>query len=318
VVYDHLIPDQERYYAGLVARALDLPHEIQPADEFDLFDWAEDPVWGPPEPVNEPCWAWNVRYLHQLASACPLVLTGNDGDSLLMADLKVHWRELLQGGRLGQLVRDLAWYVATQRSLPPVGFRTYLKRRLRRLPPRLSFPVWLNPDFSRRADLPARWAACTRPRVPATARGLALEHLAAPVWASVFDDYDASWTGSPLEVCHPLMDVRLVTFLVGLPAVPWCVHKELFRRALRPLVPPEVYQRPKTVLVEDPVQVKLHQQGISWGKTLAWEPEIARFIKPNMLAQVPQTANVDETYCWLRPFNLNLWLKSQKRKARTT
>src|SRR5262249_16871415 len=159
----------------------------------------------------------------------------------------------------------------------------------------------LNPDFSRRADLPARWAAYTRLRVPATARGLALEHLASPVWASVFDGYDASWTGSPLEVRHPLMDVRLVTFLVGLPGVPWCVRKELVRRALRPLVPPEVHQRPKTVLVEDPVKVKLHQQGIPRGKNLAWEPEIARFIEPTLMTPVPRTASVDETSCWLRP-----------------
>ena len=58
------------------------------------------------------------------------------------------------------------------------------------------------------------------------------------------------------------MDVRLLSFLVGLPAIPWCINKELFRRWLRPRLPAAIYQRPKTYLLEEPVRAKLETQAV--------------------------------------------------------
>ena len=36
-VYDRLIPDQERYFSGLVATALDIPIHYLVADDYPLF-----------------------------------------------------------------------------------------------------------------------------------------------------------------------------------------------------------------------------------------------------------------------------------------
>jgi asparagine synthase (glutamine-hydrolysing) len=315
IVYDHLIPHEERYYSGLAARALGLPQVVQRADEFELYEWASQPDWPPPEPLNDPRWAWNVRSFRQVAADCPVILTGDDGDSLLRASFHLHWLELLKARRLGQLARDLAWYVGSQRRLPPVGFRTMLKRRLGRAGPP-PFPRWLNPDFSKRADLPARWAEYHRLRPPATARGFAREYLASPLWATVFDSYDPTWTGAPLEARHPLMDVRLVTFLLSLPAVPWCVNKELFRRVLRPILPSELCRRAKTVLRDDPVRVMLWNQGRRWEKSLDFRNEIGSYVNPLALAEPPPNPTTDEAYQWLRPISLGMWLNTQRRKER--
>jgi asparagine synthase (glutamine-hydrolysing) len=230
---------------------------------------------------------------------------------LLRDSLQNHCRGLLKRRRLGQLARDLAWYAATTRRLPPIGFRSALRRRMRREPARPRFPDWLSPDFCQRASLTDRWADYHRPREQTTPRGVVQKQLSSPYWASVFDRYDASWTGSPLEVRHPLMDVRLVTFLAGLPAVPWCVHKELFRRHLKCRVPREVHERPKTVLADDPVRVKLARQGVPWKEDTELESEMGGFVNQAALPRYQCHMTVNELYHYLRPYSLNQWLKSR-------
>jgi len=317
LVFDHLIPDQERYYSGLVAQALGIPQQIQSCDEFELYAGADDPDLPLPEPLNNPRWEWIAGYVHQVAAECPIVLTGTDGDSLLMASLKHHWRELWQEGRGGRLAQDLAWYLFGQRRLPQVGFRSSLKRLLglgrpTRRPP--SFPAWLNREFSERALLADRWAACSRPREWTSSRGLCQENLSLPSWSNIFELYDAGWTGSPLEFRHPMMDVRFVTFLLGLPAVPWCVHKELFRRWLRPRVPRKVLMRPKTPLVGDPVTIVLQRKEVPWLQSIAWEEEITDYVETSFITECPFTSGIDSIHRWLAPASLNHWLKRRKER----
>jgi asparagine synthase (glutamine-hydrolysing) len=314
VVFDHLIPDRERHYAGLVAQALDMPIEFHSGDDIELDDEDEPDSWQPPEPVNEPCWGWSMRYLRQIGSTHPVILTGFDGDSLLQASVPRHFQDLLKSGRLGQLARDLAWYLASQRRLPPIGLRSALRGRQGRQRSHPPLPGWLSPDFVRRAALAERWAEYHRPRARTTSRGVAQATLTSPYWAAVFDRYDASWTGSPTEFRHPLMDVRLVSFLAGLPAVPWCVHKELFRRHLAPLVPRAVCRRPKTVMADDAVRLKLERQAVPWHEGFSFEPELASFVDEAALPRYSRHLTVDDLYLCLRPYCLNLWLKRRQRK----
>ena len=120
-----------------------------------------------------------------------------------------------------------------------------LNSKTGRRPP--SFPEWLNPEFCNRAGLRERWETFNIAYETSTPRGRPFWDYATPYVAQLFDVFDAGWTGVPVEFRHPLMDVRLVTFLLNLPAVPWCVQKELFRQLrLKSRVPPAVYRRPKT------------------------------------------------------------------------
>jgi asparagine synthase (glutamine-hydrolysing) len=58
-----------------------------------------------------------------------------------------------------------------------------------------------------------------------------------PTWPILFEAWDSGVTGIPLEVCHPFFDLRLVDFLLALPALPWCSDKELRREAARCILP---------------------------------------------------------------------------------
>ena len=52
VVYDRLIPDRERHYAGLAAEALGLPIDYLVADDHPLFDSVDDAGPREPEPFH--------------------------------------------------------------------------------------------------------------------------------------------------------------------------------------------------------------------------------------------------------------------------
>jgi hypothetical protein len=55
-------------------------------------------------------------------------------------------------------------------------------------------------------------------------------------------------TRQRVELRFPLFDTRLVRLVVSLPAIPWCQHKALPRRAYRGRLPQDVLDRPKTIL----------------------------------------------------------------------
>jgi asparagine synthase (glutamine-hydrolysing) len=314
VVFDRLIPDREKHYAGLVAKALDVPIEFHPADDF-VPGLDTTLVRRPPEPLTALGWSWIVSFRRHIASDCSCVLTGDDGDAMLMTNLVLHWRELLRAGRFGRLVQDATSYVLTQRGIPPVGFRTLLRRRWG-AQPQASFPNWLHPDFVSRASLRERWEHFQRESKPQTARSLARDHLLSPIWAGVFDNYDPGWTGIPLDFRHPFMDVRLITFLLGLPTLPWCVNKELFRRALRNKVPEEIVRRPKTCLPGDPERCRLQERPEWWLRYATLTPAMERYIDLKAWRDLVQGSLPNPLRWHLRPVYLSEWLvASSNRKG---
>jgi asparagine synthase (glutamine-hydrolysing) len=265
-VYDRLIPDDERRYAELAARSLSIPIDVQPLDGGRLFDWVGR--LAPAEPFGDvaavgPC----LDQVSRLARRFSVALTGYDGDALLEAALRLHWRERLASGRLGTLARDLAWYVGHTRALPPIGVRTWLAGRSRGVGPARR-PRWLREELWRRAASrpSARRPVGTRSRESREptrgSREPSVRSFASPAWALVFDGYDPGCTGRPLEVRHPLVDLRLIRFALALPAVPWCVDKHLLRRCLDVALPAEIRARPKTPLPADPAAALHRRDGL--------------------------------------------------------
>ena len=95
-VYDHLIPDDERRYARLVANSLSIPIDFQAMDDGALFDWVGR--LSPAEPFADIVIGPFLDQLSRLASRFAVVLTGYDGDTLLMAAIRLHWKERLARG----------------------------------------------------------------------------------------------------------------------------------------------------------------------------------------------------------------------------
>ena len=182
-VYDHLIPDDERHYAGLVARALGIPIQFVAADDFGVYAEVERSAWPPPEPVGEPSWP---------DQASLGVCRGCRGTRVL------DWlgrRRPAAGRRETALARPRAArpmappglgyrrYVVRLRALPPVGLRTAPEAKREALRPESSSTAVDQPSL-REAVRPL--GSPSRPFSDASgtgrARDAAYANYGLPVW----------------------------------------------------------------------------------------------------------------------------------------
>jgi len=210
-------------------------------------------------------------------------------------------------------VRAVAWYVGNQRGLPPVGFRATL-RRWRRQRWGVShlggFPPWLAADFVRRAGLRERWAEVHRAAGVDHPRDQVRVLASGTVWQTAFDRHDTSWHRRLCEDRHPLVDVRLVRFLQGLPTLPWCANKLLFRKYLKRVVPAAIYDRPKTPLRGDPWSQLLPTTATSAIMHPDNLSEVAAYVDVQKLSRPPLNS---PTEAWrdLRARMLGAWCRER-------
>jgi asparagine synthase (glutamine-hydrolysing) len=311
-VYDRLIPDDERRHAEIVARSLSIPIDFQAVDGGSLFDWVGR--LSPPEPIADFVMGPFLDQLSRLSKHAAVALTGYDGDTLLKAAVRLHWRERLARGELAALARDLLWFVRTQRALPPLGVRTFWADRRHPLA-RRHRPSWLRERFWTRADLARRWSTGTAPLAVSRPRDPAVRGFAGRAWAGFFEVQDADYLGRPIEFRHPLLDLRLIRFAVGLPTVPWCVNKHLFRRCLTGL-PEVIRRRPKAPLARDPNAELIRRGGLHRVPVPAPSQALMPFFDlegaRDALRGISEPS--EDTWLALRAVALGTWL--QQRDAR--
>ena len=126
-VFESLIPDEERYYAGLVAEALKIPIEFQ-VDEKGLWEYLTHECNRWPEPMHSPGSDGGVGQLRQIALRNHVVLTGFGADPALSCLLSVHFLDLLKKRQLGSALVGAMRYLAAEKRFS----RLYLRTRLRR------------------------------------------------------------------------------------------------------------------------------------------------------------------------------------------
>lgn len=312
-VYDRLIPDDEHGHAALVARRLSIPIDFQPLDGGSLFDWVGR--LSPPEPIVDFVMGPSLDQLARLARRAAVVLTGYDGDTLLRAAVRLHWKERLARGEVAGLARDLAWYVRSQRALPPIGVRTALANRRRAAALRRR-PRWLRDAYWTGADLQRRWSAGAAPVAVSRSRDPAGFGFAGRTWAGFSDAHDPDYLGLPLDFRHPLLDLRVIRFAIGLPAVPWCVSKHLFRRCLEDL-PPAIRSRPKTPLAADPILELVRRGQLGARPAPEASDRLAPFIDlPAAWEALRRGSDPnEETWLALRAVALGVWLAQRNHGA---
>jgi len=312
MVYDRLVPDEEREYTALVATALDIPVHYLVADDYKLYERWDGPELRAPEPTGDPFRAAQIDLIRQASSYCRVVLTGEGGDPALLPSVS-DLLQLLKDLGVGQLARSLVEYVLSQRRFPRVGFRTWVRKKLtpgRNGPP---YPPWLNPSFAARLDLPGRWKHFKRMPAPiCRTRAEAYGSLVAPYWQWVFENYDPGATLLPIEVRHPIFDVRVLEYLLAIPAMPWSVDKLVLREAMRGMLPERVRQRPKAPVARDPVLELLKHAEARWVDQFKAESILAQYVDRSRVPPLTVTGETD--YCQaevnLRPLSLNFWLQS--------
>lgn len=318
VVYDRLIPDEERHYSGLAAKALGIPIHYLAADDYKLFESWKEPEHRHPEPDNTPLRAIDVDQLRQIAAHSRVAFNCEGPDNLLRYEWQPYVAGLVKGFRFGRLLADVGRHITSQRRLPLL--RGILSRRKRLAAgPRdtPTYPPWLEPAFASRLGLQDRWEQWRRCPVsahPFRPRGSGSLELAN--WRHMFESSDPGVTCFPVEVRYPFMDLRMVRYLLVVPPIPWCAGKHLLREATLGILPEAVRRRPKAPLAGDPVSEHL-KRCPEWRRTqLDFAPEVAEYIDGDVLHR---SIDLNHDSVWtnwvnLRPFALNYWLRDLRQQ----
>ena len=311
-VFKTLIPHEEGRYARLVAEALKIPIEFQVSDEVGLWKRGdhEDNRW--PEPVHS-IWSDEGRaQLRRIAIRSRVALTGFGGDPALSCLLTEHFFRLLKNGHAGHALADAARYLAAEGRFSRLYVRTRWQRWFGSKSQTPHYPGWLSQDLEKRLGLRERWEVLMRDPTPNGAvRHTAYEAMVDPMWASLFEGYDAGVTRVPVDVRHPFFDLRLVKFLLALPALPWCSDKELLREAARGILPDAVRLRRKSPLLADPLIAVLQRPEAAWLDSFEAVSELGRYVERRLIPKVFGERDPWSAWIHLRPFSLNFWLRSK-------
>ncbi|HEY9300792.1 MAG TPA: asparagine synthase C-terminal domain-containing protein, partial [Phormidium sp.] len=305
----------ERYYSGLVAEALGIPIHYLVADDYKLFESVEQPELQRPEPRDLSLLAISVKQFQRVATHSRVVLDGNGGDPVFYSwGAYFYVVHLLKNLEFGQLLTDVVQYVRKHKRLPQPGLRSRVKRWLGIRPAIQPYPEWINPEWSAKLDLPTRWQELNQEKpLIHPIRPEAYQQLTSSMWPYLFESCDPGVTGFPLEVRYPFFDLRLVNYLLAIPPVPWCLHKELLRVAGEGILPESVRLRPKSPLAGDPVSILLQQASLPWVDGFVPVPTLAKYLKQDALPLVTQIkSEAGEAWLSLYLVSLNYWLQRLK------
>jgi asparagine synthase (glutamine-hydrolysing) len=281
VVYDTLIPDEERHYSTLAANYLGIPITHLNADRYSLFDEQAPGDMDQPEPfLLSPLTGQFNDLLRLCADFSSIALTGYDGDAFMNEQ---------QPTTLTRLKSQIKHLLGEQRRDPVL-------------------PDWLDESFAKRTHLLDRLKQpAVKPASPAN-----------PMWAAIFEGYDPNTTKLNLEVRHPFMDVRLVEFLLSIPARPWRVNKHILRVAMKDKLPHNVVHRPKTPLAIDPALQLARRASVRWLDSFEVSPQLRAFVNLNRRRSITDEETSDGLWANLRVFALNYWLTHSHPAVRRT
>ena len=311
-VFESLIPHEERHYAGLTAEMLEIPIEFDVGDDLALWKDSDqlESIW--PEPVHSPASDGGIHQLRQMAAHNRVALTGFGADPALSCLLSLHFSQLLRKWQVSEALGDAMRYLAKEGRLSRLYLRTRWQKWFGGKSQIPRYPAWLNHDLEKRAGLKERWEKIMlAPSPNGSARRTAYEAIVDPSWPNLFEGYDPGATGVPLEVRHPFFDLRLVLFLLALPALPWCSDKELLREAARGILPDAVRLRRKSPLLADPLLAFLQQRESAWVDSFEAAPELGRYVERRRIPTVFREKDAWTAWIHLRPLSLNFWLRSR-------
>jgi len=311
-VYDRLMPDRERYYAGVAAQALKIPVDYTVSDNYELYQRPRRDSKAP-EIINEPLRALFGDVISAASDHSRVAFTGDGGDALLYAEDDFP-RKALQSFSYARLARDIAYCYLSYGRIPRMGFRRNLKSKLS-LPTGakevFNYPKWLNRDFEERAGIRHRWQEEQNKLAHRSGarRRRTLESLVHPMWPHLFADRDPETTGSRVEFRYPFFDTRVVNFVSRIPSLPWCFDKGLLRIATRKRLPSAITKRAKTAIVSDPILVRVAKP--EWRLSECFRPlhRLSEYVDLPKVDKSDWLLDPHSMWMHVRPLSLNSWLE---------
>jgi asparagine synthase (glutamine-hydrolysing) len=314
-ILDGIVDNNESVFAAMVAKKLQIPVYYHRMKFGDSNGNLESSSTYTPEPVSNPLTLqWERMQFNWISSQARMCLYGEGADNALAYEWRPHLSYLIAQRRLLRLVRDLVFHVLAHRRIPllPTVFHGMRKKTsVVGLTPH--YPTWLEKSFESRLDLRARWNRYVNNVIDSSVhpvRPKAYESFTGPLWAPLFEGFDAANTSAPLVVSHPYVDVRLLRYLLSVPALPWCRSKYLLRRAMRGALPAAVLQRPKSPLTSDPAW--------EWARGAPLPPVIpspglATYVRTDLVSNAWQSPRLFRAN--LRVRSLSQWLNNLEAQA---
>jgi asparagine synthase (glutamine-hydrolysing) len=314
IVYDSLIPDEERHYSQAAADHIGIPVTYIVADQFPLFDRQKPSDMEQAEPFLLSAYAGQFNALLRLCSQHGRVaLTGFDGDTLMNEPANSYFASTARRFRFKEFTSALAWYVKTQRRLPGFGIRSWLKRAFGRTNTGGFYPNWIDESFAKRTNLAERLQQGSNNEVKdADARPGTLLGLASKVWAPLFEGYDPGATRLALEFRHPLIDLRLLEFLLSIPSIPWCLDKYILKEAMQHVLPGIILNRRKTPLGGDPALQMTRRVSVRWLDSFEVSPQLSCYVNLKKRQSIADEQTTEGLWASLRVFALNHWLSNSQ------
>jgi asparagine synthase (glutamine-hydrolysing) len=246
--YARVPTSSEAGRAQIAADALGIPMTPVPADRHAALHHISEgrPT---PQPVDEPALSDWRALIGAAATHGRAALYGEDGDALFRSP---DWQELRRAIPPISLAGDIARFMLATHRPPYLGFRLRERAGLSKPPALPPPPRWLHPgsaggsaDATEPEVLGHRavplQAHATRPQVQ--------ERLWPAVSAYLAGILSPELTGHRLELRCPLLDTRVIRFVVNVAPIPWCQQKELARSAYADVLPPAITRRPKQGVV---------------------------------------------------------------------
>jgi len=314
-----LFQDEEGILASRVAQHLGIDIQIISGASCLPYEGWGEPQLRTPEPTHDPFLALSQLQYRQASSQARVAFTGYGGDDVLTGQAWPYLIYLLRRRQFLAIGKTFGGYIFRHERIPPLrgGFRTRLRRWMGRTDPFTEFPSWLEPHFVAQHHLRERWLELQRlPKISHPLHPIGYAGLSSESWSSMYETEDAGWTAVPVEPRAPLLDLRMLRFLLRVPPVPWCMEKELLREAMRGILPEEIRLRPKTPLPVEPLDCFVGSN--RWSPLRLPEPPAAlcRYVDWQRLSATLGTATGSTLWIGLRPVSLGHWLKGIEYEGR--
>lgn len=318
--YRHLIPNQEGHFARVAAQAIGIPWNELPLDDKQLLGYYDQPKFRRAEPAATPLFDWTVAETLGEPLPARVFLTGQGSDGIFSSLRMRHCRDRVRDGRWFMLAGEVGRYLLSEGRLHRLQLVGHLRARMGQQVPPMPFPIWLNPGFERRLNLRDRYeqhqAAPVRgPEFREAVRPEAHGLTSSSMWPGLFENYDADNFGVCVEARHPFFDVRLVRYVLSLPALPWCSDKELLRRSMRGLLPDEVRLAKKRPILPDLMTAFYRSSRKTWLNQFEPVQDLSRYVDLELAMKYVQNPPPWELLVHLRPICLNYWLKWESQYA---
>lgn len=305
-----LFDDPEPEFARLTAKHLGMAHEIL---EEDSIRPDECGATSAPEPSSEFFLDRDRRFRQSISKHARVVISGDGGDDVLSGQSWPYLKYLYGRGEWTEILKSFGGYLGSHGRIPPLrgGFRSKLRRWAGARSATQQLPAWLNEGFAERGRAEPEASFRERPAIEEhPLHPDAYRALHGGYWASVHETEDAGCTGVLLETRAPLLDLRILRFLLRVPPVPWCINKELCRRAMKGGLPDRVLVRPKAPLMEDPLELCWRRGGWRPNPEINPPKMIYEFVKWNSWLATLESTKGYFQYEYLSPLSFSLWLKA--------